>query len=112
MAADENDGMLFVYCTNMIKLIENAEFCIISETRSEENIVNMVEGCSQKSKTYGHILMSLARSLLARPNRPAYIVKTMLDLMSLCLKALFEDNNNVNFLQNFISYFLPAYRVD
>jgi hypothetical protein len=36
----------------------------------------------------------------------------MLDLMSLCLKVLFEDNNNVSFLQTFISYFLPAYRVD
>jgi len=34
--------MLFVYATNMIKLIENGEFCIISETRSEENIINLL----------------------------------------------------------------------
>lgn len=111
-AMQESDAVLFVYCSNMIKLVETGEYSIVSETRSEENILSMVEGSSQKAKTYGHILMTLAQTLLRKSERPSYIVRSVLDLMSLCLKALFEDNNNLQFLQGLLHFFLPAYRIE
>jgi hypothetical protein len=36
-----NDNFSFAYCNNMLKLIENDEFNIVSETRSEENMQSL-----------------------------------------------------------------------
>jgi hypothetical protein len=65
-AMNLSDTYIFVYATNMIKLIESGEFCIITETRSEENIVNMTESPSPKSKIYGQIVMAMAYQLQAK----------------------------------------------
>jgi hypothetical protein len=36
----------------------------------------------------------------------------MQDLISICLKILFEDNNNIPYLQNLITHFIPSYKID
>ena len=106
-----SDQYVFVYATNMIKLIENGEFCIITETRSEENIVNLAETPSQKSKIYGQIVMAMAECMQAKEYQH-YILQSLIDLAGLCLEKLFEDTCNQCFLQSFISCFLPNYKID
>ncbi len=36
----------------------------------------------------------------------------MIDLAGICLKVLFEDNNNQSHLQNLLTTFIPNYKVD
>ena len=36
----------------------------------------------------------------------------MQDLISLCLKVLFQDNNNIPYLQSLINNFIPSYKID
>lgn len=93
----------------MIKLIESGEFCIISETKSEENIINLTDSLNNtKVKVYGQIISVLITAILAN-NKPGYITKTIIDLIALCLKALFEDSSFFPYLQKTINVFMPNY---
>lgn len=67
-----SEAYLFVYASNMLRLIESGEFCSITETRSEENILTLTDTPSQKSRTHGRILAAAVTQLLAR-ERPSYI---------------------------------------
>lgn len=55
--------------------------------------------------------MSLAHALQFK-EWPNYISQSIMDLISICLKTLFEDNNNQIFLHNLISVFMPLYRLE
>jgi hypothetical protein len=93
----------------MIKLIENGEFSIISETKSEENIVDLTEsGNNCKVKVYGQIISCLVEILL-RNNKPNHIRRSVIDLIAICLKTLFEDNSFFSFMQKAINLFVPSY---
>jgi hypothetical protein len=106
-----SDAYVFVYATNMLKLIESGEFCSITETRSEENILTLAESPSQKSRTHGRVLAAAVGQLQGR-EKPRYIEQSLVDLAAVCLKVLLEDNNNEGYLQSVLSTFLPGYRLD
>ena len=50
---NSSDAFAFVFCNNMLKLIDQEEFNIVSETRSEENITNYGQADTIKAKVYG-----------------------------------------------------------
>jgi hypothetical protein len=50
---NSSDAFAFVFCNNMLKLMEQEEFNIVSETRSEENITNYGQADTVKAKVYG-----------------------------------------------------------
>lgn len=63
---------------------------------------------NNRIKIYGQIISVLIESLLGGSRR-SYIHKSMVDLIAICLKALFEDNSYFSFLQKMINMFLPSY---
>lgn len=66
-----SDTYVFVYASNMLKIIENGDFCSITETRSEENILSLTDTPSQKSRSHGRVLQAVVGQL--GRERPRYI---------------------------------------
>lgn len=81
-----SDNYVFVYATNMGKLIESGNFCSVTETRSEENILSLAETPSEKSRVHGRVLMA-AVGLLCR-ERQRHIENSLVDLAAVSLKTL------------------------
>jgi hypothetical protein len=105
-----SDTYVFVYATNMIKLMENGDFCSITETRSEENILSLADSPSQKSRNHGRVLAA-AVAQLGR-DRPRYVEQSLIDLAAVSLKVLLEESSNEVYLQNTLATFLPGYRLN
>jgi hypothetical protein len=58
-----SDNYAFVYATNMGKLIEGGDFCSVTETRSEENILSLADTPSEKCRAHGRVLAAAVGQL-------------------------------------------------
>ena len=100
----------------MLKLIQREELDIVSETRSEENVTNLGQvGDNAKVKIFGEIIFALA-DMLVRTQKESYLkdkhlINSMIDLVAMCMKSLFEECSYITTLERAIQIFVPTFQI-
>jgi hypothetical protein len=93
----------------MIKMIENGEYDILLNQKHLLKNENLLEIAQIRMDVYSKIINSMVH-IIKNKDKASYIIKSCIDLVSICLKALLVEGCSLDFLEIFIKYFLPNYK--